>query len=165
MLIEALSAEHIREGFTCGKPQLDHYITQMAGQDAKRDQASVFVLLDEGSPEIIGYYSLSAYGVLLSDLPEEFQKKLGRYPSVPATLLGRLAVNSGRKGQRLGEYLLMDALRRAEATTRDVASAVVVVDAIDDEAKTFYEKYDFRPFTDHPMKLYLPMGTIRALPF
>jgi len=164
LLIEALSRGHLREDFTCGKPQLDHYITHLAGQDTKRELASVFVLVEEDSPKVIGYYSLSSYSVLLTDLPDGIQKKLGRYPSVPATLLGRLAVSTSRRGQHMGEYLLMDALRRAAGTTRDVASVAVIVDAIDEEAASFYARFDFQPFASNPMKLYLPMATIRALP-
>ena len=165
MLIEALTNAHIRDDFSCGIEQLDRYIRQTAGQDAKRDLASVFVLVDGTPPEVIGYYSLSSYSALLVDVPDEFRKKLGRYPSVPVTLLGRLAVSSGRRGEGLGEFLLMDALRRSAAITSQVASAAVVVDSLHEAAKAFYERFDFRPLLHHPMKLYLPMATIRALPF
>jgi predicted GNAT family N-acyltransferase len=162
--VEALARHHERGDFTCGKPELDEYIARRAGQDMRRDVATVFVLVEQGSAQILGYYTLSSLSVLLNDLPDNVTKKLPRYPAVPATLLGRLAVSVARRGQGLGEHLLMDALARAAAATAQVASMAVVVDAIDDDAKAFYERYDFRPFEAQPMRLYLPMSTVRGLP-
>jgi len=63
----------------------------------------------------------------------------------------------------MGEYLLMDALRRALVTSREVASMAVIVDATDDNAVAFYRRYGFIPFADEPKKLFLPMGTIERL--
>ena len=88
-----------------------------------------------------GYFSLSAYAVLASELPEE--------------LAGRLP--------RLGELLLVEALARTLENSGHVASFAVVVDALNDQAAEFYQRYGFLPFADDGHRLHLPMATAKAL--
>ncbi len=129
-----------------------------------RGVAIVCVAVPMNAPsQIAGYYSLASTGIRLLDLPERAQKKLPRYPLVPATLLGRLAVDQSFKGRRLGEHLLIDALKRARQTSFSVASAAVVVDAKDDDAAAFYVRYGFIPFPDQPHRLFLAMKTVEQL--
>jgi len=82
---------------------------------------------------------------------------------VPATLIGRLAVSTAFRGQRHGETLLMDALYRILQHSREVASACAIVDAIDDAAIAFYRKYGFLDLPTISRRLFLPIGTIKAL--
>jgi GNAT superfamily N-acetyltransferase len=82
---------------------------------------------------------------------------------IPATLLGRLAVDSAHRGEGLGEYLLMDALYRAWTHSATIASFAVVVDAINEEARRFYARYEFRPFPKQERRLFLPMQKIQLL--
>lgn len=131
-------------------------------QDFKKHVAAPFVVTPDGKT-IGGYYTLSQYAVQLKDIPEEFARKLPRYPVVPATILGRLAVATTFHGQRLGERLLMDALRRTLHSTAEVASAAVVVDAKDDDALSFYRKYGFIPLPLVERRLFLPMGTVAKM--
>jgi GNAT superfamily N-acetyltransferase len=161
--VELLTREHDRGGFTSGSPQLDQYLKHVAGQDSRRDLATVFVLIEGQSAVVVGYYSLSSYAVLIADLPRDVQKRVGRYPLVPATLMGRLAVDAAHHGQGLGELLLIDALRRAAGATLSVASVGVIVDAIDATAESFYRHFDFQPVAGASNRLLLPMATIRAL--
>ena len=109
---------------------------------------------------ILGYYTLSAYGIQLSALPERISRRLPRYPTIPATLLGRLAVSSAHQGQKLGRFLLTDALHRSWRNTTEVASVGVVVDALDESARAFYLHHEFIPLLDHPNRLFLAMATI-----
>jgi GNAT superfamily N-acetyltransferase len=99
--------------------------------------------------------------VKLSDLPAEVVRRLPRYPLVPATLLGRLAVEQRHQGKGYGRFLLADALSRAVRS--EIASFAVVVDAKDDAARHFYERESFLPFPDQPIKLFRPMADIAAL--
>jgi hypothetical protein len=92
---------------------LDRYLKQQAGQDARRRVAAPFVLVETGSMNICGYYTLSAFSIELAELPPDIAKQLPRYPVVPATLLDRLAVDSRFHSQKLGAFLLLDALQRA----------------------------------------------------
>jgi GNAT superfamily N-acetyltransferase len=101
--------------------------------------------------------------VQLDDIPTEVARKLPRYPVVPATLLGRLAVGSAFRGQGLGATLLMDALYRALLHSREMASAGVVADAKDTAALSFYQKDGFLELPKVQRRLFLPMGTVEEL--
>jgi hypothetical protein len=156
---EALSSSHGREGFTCGVAALDNYLQRKASQDVRRHVAAVFVMVREDQPRtILGYYTLASYAVETSGLPDETAKKLPRYPTTPATLIGRLARTVDQPG--LGSLLLADALGRILANTPEIGSALVVVDAKDDSAGAFYQKHGFIPFGGSARKLFLPMKTI-----
>jgi hypothetical protein len=126
---------------------------------SKRRVAAPSVLVDT-SRSLLGYYILSAYGIRLDVLPNAISKRLPRYPLIPATLLGRLAVSSVARGRGLGRLLLMDALHRSWRNTREVGSLGVVVDAIDNAARSFYLHHEFIPLLDHPNRLFLAMATI-----
>jgi predicted GNAT family N-acyltransferase len=156
--IEPLSPSHDRTAFRSGVLELDEYLHHQAGQDARRKIAAPFVLVDvHGS--ILGYYTLSAYSIRLDALPNVIRKRLPRYPLIPATLLGRLAVSAACRGQRLGRFLLMDALHRSWRNTTEVAS-VGVVKALDGADRSFYLRHEFIPLLDHPNRLFLAMATI-----
>lgn len=148
--------------FISGVEALDHSFHHVAGQDAKRRVAAPFVLLNQ-SGAILGYYTLSAYTIHLSDLPSEAQKKLPRYPLLPATLLGRLAISRDNQGHKLGRLLLMDALHRSWKNSMQIASVAVIVDAYDDNARAFYLYHDFKLLEGHAHKLFLPMRTIEKV--
>jgi GNAT superfamily N-acetyltransferase len=149
-----------RIAFTCGVAELDRYLREQASQDAKRKVAAPFVMLD-AARRIAGYYTLSSYGVRSTELPPTIARKLPKYPLIPATLLGRLAVSREHQGQKLGRLLLMDALYRSWKNTSEVASAGVVAEAIDEAAQRFYLHHEFIPLVDHPRKLFLAMATIQ----
>ena len=161
--IEPLGKRHDRTLFSCGNEVLDRYLKQQAGQDARRKAAAPFVLVEVGDTAVRGYYTLSAYGVDVGDFPEEVAQKLPRYPVVPATMLGRLAVDARPRGQGFGEFLLMDALRRSFEQSDQIASAAVIVDAIDEVAQRFYLHFDFLGFPERRDRLYLPMRTLAGL--
>ena len=158
--VEPLAPSHDRSGFESGIEPLDRYFRTQAGQDARKNMAAPFVLLlTDGT--IAGYYTLSSTSVQLPELPEQVVRKLPRYPLVPATLLGRLAVDRRQQGKGYGRFLLADALFRAARS--EIASFAVIVDAKDDNARRFCERESFLPFPDQPMRLFRPMADIRRL--
>ena len=128
---------------------------------ARRRVAAPYVLIEPPSVEFVGFYTLSNTAVHAAELPGSFLRKLPRYPVLPATLLGRLAVASARHGEGLGTILLLDAFRRCLRS--ESASLAVVVVAKDEAAAAFYERHDFLRFTDHADRLFKPMGEIEAL--
>jgi GNAT superfamily N-acetyltransferase len=160
--VEPLAKAHDRANFSCGIEPLDSYLQKRASQDVAQHAAVCFVLTPDGKT-VAGYYTLSQYSVDLVKLPEEIAKKLPKYPEVPTTLLGRLAVSERFRGQKLGEFLLLDALYRCWQQGKQVASAAVIVDAKDEAAKRFYEHFEFIPLPDTPHRLFLPMRTIENL--
>ncbi len=122
--------------------------------------AAPFVLvLPDGA--IGGYYTLSATSVNLAELPAQITRKLPRYPLVPATLLGRLAVDRRHQGNGYGRFLLADALFRSVRS--EIASFAVIVEAKDENARRFYERESFLSLPDQPMKLFRPMTDITEM--
>jgi len=164
LTIELLdSSRHHRSHFCCGEDSLDNYIRKQASQDLKKKVAIVFVLVDSPNTDVIAYYTLSAYTIELANLNESFAKQLPRYPLLPATLLGRLAVDRTYQGQHFGELMLIDALKKALLATAQIASLAVIAEALDSPAANFYQKYGFQKFKQNPMKLYLPMKSVEEL--
>ena len=151
--------DHDRTAFSCGIPELDNYLRQQASQDAKRKVAAPFVMVDQARG-VIGYYTLSAYGIRVAELPPKLAKKLPKYPFLPATLLGRLAVSTAHQGQKLGQVLLMDALHRSWKNTTEIGSIGVVAEAMNEAARKFYLHYEFVPLIEHPQRLFIAMRTI-----
>lgn len=146
-IVEVLSKEHDREALDCGRSELNAYLRTQARQEMDRGAAIVYVLVAKRAPrEISGFYTLSSSSVRLSDWPDSVRKKVPRYPLVPVTLIGRLAVSRSHWGHRLGERLLIDALQRCHAASRVVGSVAVIVDAKDADIATFYARYGFDAF-------------------
>jgi predicted GNAT family N-acyltransferase len=112
---------------------------------------------------VIGYYTLSATRIEADKLPPDLAKKLPTGEVIPGTLLGRLAVDQRYRGQHVGQMLLMDALARAVANSKQVASFAVVLDAKTEESRSFFMRYDFLAFADDAHKLFLPMKKIEPL--
>ncbi len=158
--IEPLGERHDRADFSCGIDALDRYLRVQAGQDSRKRIASCFVMVTtDGS--VGGYYTLSATSVALTDLPTILAKKLPRYPVVPATLMGRLAVDQRQQGRGLGELLLFDAFARTLRS--EIASYAFVVDVKNDAARAFYRHYRFLRLPGAGQRLFLPLAEIAAL--
>lgn len=162
--VELLGPGHGRTAFDCGVALLNSYLQQYARQDMERGIATPYVLVPStNNTEIAGFYTLAATAVKLTDLSEPTAKKLPRYPLVPATLLGRLAVSLKYRGQGLGERLLLDALKRSLKASRVVGSAAVIVDAKEPSGVRFYERYGFRLLPEQDLRLFVAMKTIAML--
>ena len=157
LIIEPLGRRHDRTAFSCGLPELDLYLARRAGQDVRRRIARVFVCTAGKTDAILGFYTLSALSIDLASLPERLSRKLPRHP-VPCALIGRLAVDRSAHGRGLGRMLLADAVKRTVAAGETVAMHALIVDAANDDAKRFYERFGFAPLTDDPMRLFLPLG-------
>ena len=159
---EPLAKHHDRVAFRCGDAELDEYLRRQAGQDMRRRVAAVFVMVPQDQPQrIAGFYTLSSASIVLEDLPAEIVAKLPRYPAVPAVLLGRLARDVDFPG--VGRLLLLDALARSLRCCREIAAAVVLVDAKHDAARRFYGRYGFEAVPGEPRRMFLPMKTVERL--
>jgi len=162
---EILSPIHrkLKNDFACGKIMLDNYLKTQATQDIKRKLAACFVSVDDKTGLIKGYYTLSSNSIPLEIVPENYKKQLpDSDSSIPATLLGRLAVDSRFKGLGIGKMLLIDALSRSYEISKSIGSFAVVVDPLDEVVEKFYFKYGFILLPDSN-KMFLPMKTIEKL--
>lgn len=159
LLVEPLKPQqHDRDGFSCGEPSLDAYIRQQAAQHHRDGISTTHVLVDDADPaHILGYYSLSAAQLLLTDLQEVDRKRLPNYP-VPAIRIGRLAVSASEQGKGHGEYLLANAVTLCLALREQLGVRVLLVDALNEKAASFYRAYGFRETTDQARTLYLSPG-------
>jgi hypothetical protein len=162
-MIELLGKNHILNHFDCGKELLNSYLKNQAGQDIKRKLSACFVLAENKTNHVQGYYTLSNNSIPLSSFSEQFRKKLPTsYTSIPTTLLGRLAIDIRCQATGLGKILLIDALKRSYEISKEIGSFAVVVDPIDNEAELFYEKYDFIKLPDS-RKMFIATKTLKEL--
>ena len=161
--IEPLGPHHERASFSCGVPALDTYLHQRAGQDVRRFVAAPFVLCEGEAATVLGYYTLSSLSIDLEAFPEQTARKFGRYPEIPAILIGRFAVDQRWHGHRLGQRLLLNALRRSWRQTTEIAAAAVIVDSKNPGTSEFYKRHGFQAFDDQPNRLFIPMKTIAQL--
>lgn len=148
--------------FDCGEEALNNYILKQAKQDMKRHVCATYVLLEDSS--LLGYYTLSSTIIhldQLSGIDGVIAKKLPKYPYLPATLLGRLAVKSETKGKGYGQLLLVNALTRTYVNSSVIGSIAVVVDAKNKEAMNFYKRYGFLELRDN--QLFMTMDTIKEV--
>ncbi len=155
--IGPLSSAHDRSGFSSGSAALDRYFRELVSQDVKRRLATCFVAVSIASNEAAGYYTLAATSVALTALAPDIAKKLPRYPVVPAALIGRLAVALGHQGRGLGGILLADAVLRTARVELGVFA--LLVDAKDENAERFYERYGFTLLPGDVRRLCLPIAT------
>jgi GNAT superfamily N-acetyltransferase len=151
-----LAGNHDRASFTCGVEPLDRYFRQQASQDIRRRIASCFVLTDGATGVIAGYFTLAATHILLPELPAAMTARLPRYPTVPAALLGRLAIATAFQGRKLGSVLLGDAVTRAASA--DLATFAMVADPKDDTARRFYEHHGFANLRSMGERMFIPMA-------
>lgn len=161
--ISPLTKAHERKSFDCGHEDLNRYLREQARQDAEKRVAAPFVLTQPGDPKVLGFYTLSSSIIPVDELSQDLMKRLPRYGQLPVTLLGRLAVDRSAGGQGVGEFLLVDALRRSLEAAQQIAAMVVIVDAKNERAESFYRHFDFQPFQQTPLRLFLPMAQIAKL--
>ncbi len=162
-ITENLNSGHRKNEFSCGKEMLDNYLYRQAKQDIKRKLSACFVINDQETNLLKGYYTLANNSIPQETIPKQVQKKLPKsYSSIPTTLLGRLAIDNRFQGKGIGKLLLIDALKRSYEISKSIGSFAVVVDPLDEDAENFYGKYGFIKLPDSG-KMFLPMNTIKEL--
>jgi hypothetical protein len=159
--IERLSKDHDRSGFACGNDKIDAYFRQAVSQDVKRNYATCFVAREIATGKVAGFYTLSSSNIPLVDIPPGMARKLPRYPTVPAVLIGWLARDLSFRGSDLGPVLLFDAIRTV--ATAPLGAYAVFAHAIDGKAAAFYEGFGFMPLIGRPLTLFLPIKTAQGL--
>ena len=152
-----LTKDHDRNAFDCGVLALNDYLKKYALQNQKKHAARTYVAT-RGN-RIVGYYSLAYGSVSLEEAPQKVISGLPRHP-IPVILLARLAVDSSEQGRGLGTALLKDALLRTIQAAEIVGLRAMLVDAKDDVAKRFYEKFGFEPSPIDAFHLFLRLSDI-----
>lgn len=157
-----------RSGFLSGVRVLDDYFARHAIGNEASGIGRTYVLrraTDDAPdlPRVLGFYTLSMALIESTQAAAVLPMKLPRYP-LPVALVGRLAVDERARGRHLGERLLLDALRRILDVADHIGCVGVVVDAKDERAHAFYERYDFSTVQDYdwPRRMFMPLATARA---
>jgi predicted N-acetyltransferase YhbS len=159
MRLERLEAHHVLTGFSSGNDELDTWLRRHALAAQRMDSARTFVLTRDD--QVIGYFSLTMGSVSRTDAPAKLVRGLPNYP-LGMVLLARLAIGQAHQRAGLGALLLAEALRKAVIAGEAAAARLVVVDAIDEPAARFYERYGFIRAPEHPLRLYRRMKDVRA---
>jgi GNAT superfamily N-acetyltransferase len=160
--VEPLTKGHERADFSCGHALLDDFLKKYASQYARRKLGTTYVAVVPGQPQVLGYYTLAPSHFEFAHAPAELLKGLPKHP-VPSLLLARLAVTQSERGKGLGKYLLLDAFSRCLRVAREVAFRAIEVEAIDDQAATFYAKYGFLVFPSDPHHLVIALETVEEV--
>ena len=140
---EKLRRDHAVEEFDCGKEALNRFLIHHALQSQLAGAASTYLVM-EGF-RVAGFYSLAVGEVAYANAPERLVMGLARHP-VPVMLLARLAVNRDDHGRGVGAGLLMDAMARTIQVADIAGVRALVTNAKDDEARAFYEHFQFAGF-------------------
>lgn len=154
---ESLSDRHFLESFDCGKAPLNEWLMSSARHCQSNRTASTFVWCAPNDPRVVAYYSLAGHVVERQELPPKLGR--GSPDQMPAVLLARLAIDKTLRGKGMGGVLLADAMGQVVAAVRRVAARFVLVDALDEEAATFYTRYGFKRIPGD-MRLYRKISDI-----
>jgi hypothetical protein len=161
--VEAFGVGHERTNFSCGRDSLDKYFSKQLEDDVRARLACAFVLVGSSPSQPMGFYTLSNASIDLFLLPTKDKEGMRRYDYVPATLLGRFAVDTRFQKHDMGAFLLMDALKRSWLAARNVASWCVMVNTREQGARDFYAHYNFTALPEDRSRLYLPMSALDEL--
>lgn len=157
----ALSGHHDVASFDCGVSSLNAWLAGPALRAQQAGTARTFVWVSAKVPERVWAYFSLAPTEVARDVLSHGQSS--GYTTVPAYLLARLSVHTDLRGLGYGGQVLVDALSRAASAAEAGGGRLVVVDALDDAAASFYRHYDFTPVKGNPRRLVLKMADVRKL--
>ena len=156
---EPLAERHDISRFHSGVPGLDAWLQSKARLNEAKGGARTYVACD--GARVVGFYSLAASAVERRRVPSRVGRSMPE--PVPVILLGQLAVDTAYQGCGLGSYLLIDAAKRAMSASEFIGARAIIVQALDDRAKSFYERFGFRAFSERePLMLLLRISELRT---
>jgi GNAT superfamily N-acetyltransferase len=158
---EPLDRKHTLEGFDCGIESLNTWLTRYARQADAVGSARTFVMVDAGQQRVVGYYALTVASITHAEATARARKGMPQHP-IPAVLLARLAVDQSVTGRGIGAWLLRDAMLRTLAAAEELGVRVLLVHAIDERARAFYERFGFEASPTDLLNLQLLMKDVRA---
>ena len=158
--IEALRQKHDRRAFSCGVDALDEYLRRFARQHSDANISRTYVAARGAT--VRGFYSLTMAAIRKENLPTKHANRFPNFP-LPVARLARLAVDSRCQRQGIGDLLLADALARCLRLSTEIGMVGVIVDAKDEHARGWYERYEFGRFPDSPLTLWLPASALQRL--
>lgn len=158
--VHKLSAHDITESFNCGQEELDRFLKKFALPNQAANAAQTYVTCR--ADRVVGYYSLAVGSVHREEAPKRTLKGLARHP-VPVMILARLAVDRSEQGSGIGKALLKDALLRTVQAADIAGIRALVVHAKDENARRWYEQFDFEPSPTDPLHLFLLLKDLKKI--
>lgn len=158
--VEKLRRDHPVETFDCGHEELNRYLARYAWQNQQAGAAQTY--LGIVGDAIVGYHTLAVGQVTLEDAPERLTKGLAKHP-VPIMLLARLATDRRWQGQGVGKALLKDAMQRTLQAADIAGIRALAVHAKDENARRFYEHFDFVPSPTDSLHLFVLLKDVRRI--
>lgn len=158
--VEKLRRDHPVEGFDCGREELNRYLLRYAWQNQQASAAQTYVGI--AGEVVVGYHTLAVGQVILDEAPDRLKKGLARHP-IPIMLLARLAIDRLWQGRGVGKALLRDAMQRTLQAADIAGIRALAVHAKDEEARRFYEHFDFVPSPTDPMHLFVLLKDVRRV--
>lgn len=156
---QPLAATHLLDGFACGETSLDEWLKRRAMTNQLSGASRTFVIVDLDG-RVYGYYAMAAGAVSHQMATSGVRRNMP--DPVPVMVLARLAIDHRAQGVKLGAALLQDAVNRAVAVSQNAGVRALLVHALHDRAKQFYEHYGFQESPQHPMTLMLRLNTVKA---
>ena len=156
---QPLAAAHLLGDFECGEPTLDEWLRRRAMYNQATGASRTFVVVDEEN-RVHGFYAMAAGAV--SHLVATSAVRRNMPDPIPVMVLGRLAVDRKSQGIQLGAAMLLDAVNRAITVSQNTGVRALLVHALNEQAKGFYEHYGFQESPQHPMTLMLRLNTVKA---
>ena len=147
---QPLNATHLLNDFECGEPSLDEWLKRRAMSNQQNGASRTFVVVDEEN-RVRGFYAMAAGAV--SHLQATSSVRRNMPDPIPVMVLGRLAVDCRAQGIKVGASLLQDAVKRAIAVSQNTGVRALLVHALHEQAKQFYEHYGFQQSPQYPMTL------------
>ena len=159
--LSTLERKHRRKTFDCGEPSVNDWLRARALQNLDKRLSTTRVLLTVDG-DIAGFYTLATGQVDFGDLPQELSRSLPRR-ALPVAVLAWLGVDRGFQGRGLGNRLLAQALRDCYTAGETFAFIAVILDCLNDQAKRFYQRWDFQELPGNPYRLFLGFQTLKVL--
>lgn len=156
---QPLAAVHLLGDFECGEPALDEWLKRRALSNQLSGASRTFVVVDD-EQRVRGFYALAAGAVAHTTATSSVRRNMP--DPIPVMVLGRLAVDRRAQGIQLGAALLQDAVHRAIAVSQNTGVRALLVHALHEQAKAFYEHYGFQESPTHPMTLMLRLNSAKA---
>jgi GNAT superfamily N-acetyltransferase len=157
---QPLDSGHRIDGFDCGVGSLDVWLVKHARAAAGAGSARTYVVLDSEQDRVVGYHALSLASIEHSEATDRARGGMPKHP-IPAMLLARLAVDKTVQGRGIGAFLLRDAMSRAMSVAEQAGMRLLLVHALNDEARAFYEHFGFEASPTDAMNLQLLVKDIR----
>jgi ribosomal protein S18 acetylase RimI-like enzyme len=154
---------HDRAAFSCGEARIDNFLKINAGSQQDQDVTKVYVISEPPATEVLGFYALNAHKIDAGVIPEALRKKLPRYPDFGSVYISMIGTHQKYQGRGIGQFLLIDALRRCISIATNIGVTVVMLDALNDRAANLYRRVGFIdiPSEPHNRRMMMAMQKIR----